>query len=99
MQPPPPPDLEAIKEVVQELYEPSLREIGCPKVYKPYPEEIDIKNPYPRGYKIHEFSSFSIEDGQSTLEHVARSSVQCGQLANYENLPHFKLGLFPNSLT
>ena len=37
-------------------------------------------------------------DGQSTLEHVARFTVQCEELANYENFYHFKLRLFPNSL-
>ena len=36
-QPTPIPNLSAIKEVVQELYGPSLRQIGSPKFYKPYP--------------------------------------------------------------
>ena len=31
------PDLGVIKEVVQELYGPSLRQIGFPEFYKPYP--------------------------------------------------------------
>ena len=60
---------------------------------------IDRDNPYPRGYRILYFSLFSGEDGQSTLEHVARFIVQCGELDNYENFYHFKLRLFPNSLT
>ena len=60
---------------------------------------IDGENPYPRRYKIHEFSLFTREDGKSTMEHVARFIVQCGELDNYENLYHFKLKLFPNSLT
>ena len=98
MQPVVVPDLRAIREVVQELYGPSLMQIGGPEFYKPYPETIDRENPYPRGYKILDFSLFSIEDGQSTLEHVARFVVQCGDLANYENFYHFKLRLFPNSL-
>ena len=33
------------------------------------------------------------------MEHVARFTMQCGELANYENFYHFKLRLFPNSLT
>ena len=77
MQPPPPPDLEAIREAVQELYGSGLRQIGCLKFYKPYPKVIDRENPYPRGYRIPEFSR---EDRQSTLEHVARFTVQCGDL-------------------
>ena len=53
----------------------------------------------PLGYRIPEFSLFSGEYGQSTLEHIARFTMQCGELANYENFYHFKLRLLPNSLT
>ena len=60
---------------------------------------IDRENPYPMGYKIPNFSLFSGEDGQSTLDHIARFTVQCGELANYENFYYFKIKLFPNSLT
>ena len=60
---------------------------------------IDKENPYSKGYRIPYFSLFSGEDGQSTLEHVARFTVQCGELANYENFYHSKLRLFLNSLT
>ena len=66
--------------------------------YKPYLEMIDRENPYPRGYRIPDFSLFFGEDDQSTLEHVARFIVQCGELANFENFYHFKLRRFPNSL-
>ena len=59
---------------------------------------IDRENPYPEGYRIPDFSLFFGEDGQSTLEHVARFTIQCGELANYENFYYFKLRLFPNSL-
>ena len=41
---------------------------------------------------------FSKENGQSTLEHVAKFIVQCGELANYENFPYLKIKLFPNGL-
>ena len=92
------PDLGAIREVVHELYESSLKQIRSLKFYKLYPEMIDRKNPYPRGYMILDFSLFFGEDGQSTLEYVARFTMQCGELANYENFYHFKLRLFPNSL-
>ena len=37
MQPPPPPNLEAIREVIQELYGPNLRQVGRLEFYKPYP--------------------------------------------------------------
>ena len=67
--------------------------------HKPYLKMIDRENPYLMGYRIPDFSLFSGEDSQSTLEHVARFTVQCGELANYENFYHFKLRLFLNSLT
>ena len=64
MQPPPlPPNLEAMKEAVHELYRPGLRQVGRHKFYKPYPEGINRENPYPRGYRIPEFSLFSGENG------------------------------------
>ena len=56
-------DLGAIREVVQELYGPGFKQIDRPEFYKPYPEMIDRENPYPRGYMIPDFSSFSGEDG------------------------------------
>ena len=59
---------------------------------------IDRENPYPRGYMILDFSLFSGEEGLSTFEHIVRLTVQCGELANYENFYHFELRLFSNSL-
>ena len=49
--------------------------IGSLEFYKPYPDMIDRENPYPRGYRIPDFSLFSGEDGQSTFEQVARFTV------------------------
>ena len=60
---------------------------------------IDREKPYLMGVHDHYFSLFSGEDGQSTLKNIARFTVQCVGLANYENFYHFKLRLFPNSLT
>ena len=91
--------VDAVREVVQELYDPGLRQIGRSKFYKPYPDTIDRDNPYPKGYRVLEFILFSGKEGQSTIEHVAKSTIQCGELANYENFCNFKLRLFPNSLT
>jgi hypothetical protein len=48
--------------------EPKCRE----RVYqKSYPDYYDHL-PYHRGYRVHEFSKFSGEDGKSTLEHVGQ---------------------------
>jgi hypothetical protein len=47
---------------------------GC--VYqKSYPEYYD-QLPYPRGYRVPEFSKFSGEDGKTTLEHVGQFILQ-----------------------
>ena len=99
MHPPPPSDLKVIKDSIQELYKPDIRQIGRLEFYKSYLKTIDRENSYPRGYKVLEFSLFSGEDGQSTSEHVARFTVQYGELTNNENFSYFKLRLFPNSLT
>ena len=91
--------MDVVRDVVQELYRPGLRQIGRPEFHKPYPDAIDRDNPYPKGYRIPEFLLFSEEDGQSTLEHIARFIIQCGELANYENFTNYHLRLFPNTLT
>ncbi|KZV20782.1 hypothetical protein F511_04140 [Dorcoceras hygrometricum] len=71
-----------VRETVQELYGPALRVIGHPEFNKPDPDVIDNNNPYPRGYKIPDFSLFSGEDGQSIVENIARFTIKCGTLAN-----------------
>jgi hypothetical protein len=43
---------------------------GQQHVYqKPYPDYYN-QLPYPRGYRVLDFSKFSEEDGKTTLEHV-----------------------------
>jgi hypothetical protein len=62
---------------------------------KPYPDYYH-QLPYPRGYKVLEFSKFSGEDGKTTLEHVGQFILQCGEAsANYV----IKLRIFPLSLS
>ena len=94
-----PVDVDAVREVVQELYGPGLKQIGRLEFRKPYPDAINRDNLYPRGYRVPKFTLFFGEEGQSTLEHVAKFTIQCGELTNYENFCNFKLRLFPNSLT
>ncbi|KZV55722.1 hypothetical protein F511_12557 [Dorcoceras hygrometricum] len=84
-------DLDLVRETVQELYGSALRLIGRPEFHKSYPEMIDHNHPYPRGYKIPDFSLFTGEDGQSTVEHVARFTIKCGTLANLENFSRLKI--------
>ncbi|XP_073304159.1 uncharacterized protein [Primulina huaijiensis] len=87
------------EQPVQELYGPALRQIGRLEFHKPYPDYIDVNNLYPMGYRVHDFSLFSEKYGQSSMEHIARFTLQCGELANLENFNNLKLRLFPNSLT
>lgn len=49
-----------------------------------------------RGWKVPKFTKFTGEVGESTVEHVARYQIECGDLANNEYL---RMKYFPNSLT
>lgn len=49
-----------------------------------------------KGSKVPECFIFSGEDSKSTIEHIARFSVQCGETGSKDYL---KLRLFANSLT
>ncbi|XP_073059610.1 uncharacterized protein [Primulina eburnea] len=92
-------DHDVVRETVQELYGPALRQIGRPKFLKPYPDYVDVNNPFPKGYKVPDFSLFSGENSQSSLEHIARFTIRCVELENLENFTNLKLRLFPNTLT
>jgi hypothetical protein len=62
---------------------------GC--VYqKLYPNYYD-QLPYPRGYKVIEFSKFSGDDGKTTLEHAGQFILQCGEASANDAL---KLRMF-----
>ena len=52
-------DVNAVRKVVQESYGPSLRQISRPDFHKPYLDAIDRDNPYPRGYRVPEFTFIS----------------------------------------
>jgi hypothetical protein len=62
---------------------------------KPYPDYYD-QLPYPRGYRVPEFSKFRGDDGKTTLEHVDQFILQCGEASANGAL---KLRLFPLSLS
>jgi hypothetical protein len=50
---------------------------------KSYPNYYD-QLPYPRGYRVSEFSKFSRDGGKITLEHADQFILQCGESsANY----------------
>jgi hypothetical protein len=62
------------------------------KLYPNYYDQL----PYPRGYRLPEFSKFSGEDGETTLEHVGQFILQCGE-ASANNV--LKWRMFPLSLS
>ncbi|GKV34003.1 hypothetical protein SLEP1_g42432 [Rubroshorea leprosula] len=82
--------------VPHEAYGPVLRPLVRPAYRKPYPDYIDQENPFPRGFKVPEFTLFSGDGGYSTIEHIGRFTIQCGEASGDDNL---KLRLFPSSLT
>ena len=61
----------------------------------PYPPAYDLL-PYPHRYKLPEFSKFSRQDETSTMEHVSRFLVQCGEAASNDAL---RVRLFSSSLS
>jgi hypothetical protein len=73
---------------------------GRGRVYqKPYLDYYD-QLPYPRGYRVPEFSKFSGDDGKTTLEHVSQFILQCGEASANDALKQrmFALSLSHNVL-
>jgi hypothetical protein len=69
---------------------------GRGRVYqKPYPDYYD-QLPYPRGYRVPEFSKFSGEDDKTTFEHVDQFTLQCGEASANDAI---KLRMFSLSLS
>jgi hypothetical protein len=62
---------------------------------KPYPDYYD-QLPYPRGYRVSEFSKFSGDDGKIILEHIGQFILQYGEASANDAL---KLRMFPLSLS
>lgn len=73
-----------------------VRPLMRPTSRKAYPDWIDRVHQFPKGYKVPDFVLFSGEEKKSTIEHIARFSVQCGEAGSKDYL---KLRLFANSLT
>lgn len=62
---------------------------------KPYPDWMGTV-PYLKGFKMPEFSLFTIEDDHSTFEHITRFLALCGDVVHGD---HWKLRLFPLSMS
>ena len=61
----------------------------------PYPPAYDLI-PLPNRYKVLDFTKFSRQDDTSTMEHVNRFIIQCGEAANRDEL---RVRLFSSSLS
>ena len=61
---------------------------------KPYPEAYD-QIPLPYHYRVPNFTKFFGQDAISTVEHISRFLIQCGDAAGIDAL---KVQLFPLSL-
>ncbi|BFG34821.1 hypothetical protein CerSpe_210950 [Prunus speciosa] len=73
-----------------------IRRVARPTYQKPYPVYVDDL-PFPRGFKVPNFSLFNGEDlYASALEHIGRFSAQCVAI---ETHPLLKLRLFGSSLS
>lgn len=75
--------------LIEQMYGPRLQRINMPLYRKPYPDYIDRDHPFPRGYKIPEFTLFSEEGSVSALEHMARFTFQCRDKCGFPEIEAF----------
>jgi hypothetical protein len=60
-----------------------------------YPSSYD-KFPFPLGFKVLDFTKFSLQDDTSMMEHVTEFIIQCGEAGNNDAL---RIRLFSSSLS
>ncbi|KAJ4958259.1 hypothetical protein NE237_025370 [Protea cynaroides] len=85
-----------VNDLIQQQLVPHMRRPNRPTYRRPYPDWIDTAYALPRGYKVPDFAKFSGETNQSTVEHIGRFTVQCGEAGANDFL---KMRLFANSLS
>ncbi|GAB2290160.1 hypothetical protein Dimus_024442 [Dionaea muscipula] len=56
-----------------------VRPITRPTYRKPYPDWVNQAFPFPRGFKMPEFTLFTGTGDVSTIEHVGRFTIQAGE--------------------
>src|SRR5687767_10450 len=83
-----------IAEVIQDQF--GLKPKVQTYTYRtPYPPAYDLL-PFPHRYKVPDFTKFSGMDDTSTVEHVNRFIIQCGEAATQDAL---RVRLFSSSLS
>ena len=86
--------IEKITEIIQSQF--GIKPKKQTYTYRtPYPSAYD-SIPYPHRYKVPDFTKFSGQDDTSTVEHVNRFIIQCGEAANTDAL---RVRLFSLSLS
>ncbi|CAN0888761.1 hypothetical protein LINGRAHAP2_LOCUS15927 [Linum grandiflorum] len=85
---------EQVAQLLNEQFGLGVRTTMPPVYRKPYPEWVDRHYPFPRGFGVPDFATFTGIGDQSTVEHIGRFTVQCGDVGDF-----LKLRIFGNSLT
>jgi hypothetical protein len=60
-----------------------------------YPSGYD-QIPFPLRFKVPDFTKFSMQDETSTMDHITRFIIQCGEVGNVDAL---RIRLFSSSLS
>ncbi|XP_059663659.1 uncharacterized protein LOC132309360 [Cornus florida] len=76
-----------LADLLTQEYGMELRGTGRPIYRTPYPEVVDQVE-FPKGYKVPDFVTFSGEGNQSTVEHIGRFTIQCGEASIEELFPN-----------
>jgi hypothetical protein len=89
------------EELIDHLSETLQKQFGIKPKYQTYM----YRTPYPAGYdqipfrprfKVPDFTKFSRQDDTSTMEHITRFIIQCGEV---ENVHALRIQLFSSSLS
>ncbi|CAL1381118.1 unnamed protein product [Linum trigynum] len=83
-----------VAQLLAEQFGMGVRPTMPPVYRKLYPEWVDRLYPFPRGFRVPEFVTFTGTGDQSTVEHIGRFTVQCGDVGDF-----IRLRVFGKSLT
>lgn len=77
-------DQGVVKQMIQDIV-PHARRIGRLVYQKPYSKHFDQEE-FPRSFKVPNFTLFSRDGLQSTIEHIGQFMVQCAEIGHCEAL-------------
>ena len=79
---------EQMTEILQNQFGLGIRPIW-PRYRKSYPDWVDVAYPWPRNYRIPDFTLFTGSGEVSTMEHMGRLTLQCGEVNEFHRLRLF----------